>query len=144
MEKNKKELKSFSILILALVGLTLIRSIVTVCIKGIPQSTEIPEGMTKELVQIVAIIAFAVGFVILIPQIYIGVKGILIANGAESGKAHIIWAIILLICSGIAVISGISDLVKAFDIYAVLDLLGPIIDCAVFAFYYIYARKVAQ
>ena len=145
MEKNRKNLRDFSIIILALVALSLIRSIVTVCINGFPQPTNIPEGMTKEIAKVITIITFALSFVLLLPQIYLGVKGIKIANGSStSGKAHIIWALILIVFSAITVISSISDLTKAFNLDSVLNLLGPVVDLALFAFYYIYARKVAN
>ena len=144
MEKNRKELKSFSLLILLIVALELIRNIVTACVNGIPEIKEIPEVMTKDMVNAVAVVVFVLTFVVFIPQIYVGIKGIKIANGAESGKAHIIWAVILMIFAGISVITGISALTKAVSFDAVMDLVGPAVDFIVFAFYFVYARRVAN
>lgn len=144
MEKERKELKWFSILILALATFSLIRAIVSVCVNGLPQPTEIPEGMTKEIANIVVIISFALSLVALLPQIYVGVKGIKIANGAPSGKAHIVWAIILAVFAVIAVISAIINLTKVLNFDTVLKALDPAIDVIIYVFYYIYARKIAK
>ena len=144
MEKNRKELKAFSILILVVVALDLIITIINVCANGIPQITEVPEGMTPEMVKVSSIVAFALSIVIFIPQIYIGIKGIKIANGASSGKAHMIWAIILTIFACISTVAGISGLFKVFNADAVFALLRPVIDVIAFIGYYIYARKVAK
>ena len=144
MEKERKELKWFSILILALATFSLVSAIVRVCVKGLPQLTEIPEGMTKEMANIVVIISFALSLVALLPQIYIGVKGIKIANGAPSGKAHIVWAIILAVFAVIAVISAISSLTKVLNFDTVLNVLDPAIDVVIYVFYYIYACKIAK
>jgi hypothetical protein len=143
MDKNRKELKSFSIVILAFVALDLIKIIISLFVKGLPLPNEIPEGMSKDIVQITTIIIFAVSLIILIPQIYVGVKGLMIANGAKSGNAHIIWAIILVALSAIATISGIVDITKAFSFDAVLNILSPAVDVVIFAFYYFYAKKIA-
>lgn len=144
MEKNRKNLRDFSIIILALVALSLIRSIVTVCINGFPQPTNIPEGMTKEIAKVITIITFALSFVLLLPQIYVGVKGIKIANGATSGKAHIIWALILAVFAGITLISAISGLTKAFNFDSIMNLIDPAVDFAAYVFYFIYARRIAR
>lgn len=143
MDKNRKELKSFSIVILAFVALDLIKIIISLFVKGLPLPNEIPEGMSKDIVQITTIIIFVVSLIILIPQIYVGVKGLMIANGAKSGNAHIIWAIILVALSAIATISGIVDITKAFSFDALLNILSPAVDVVIFAFYYFYAKKIA-
>jgi hypothetical protein len=144
MEKNRKELKSFSFLILAIVAMELIRAIITLCITGVPNASEIPGGATENMVRAAYIITFALTFIVAIPQIYVGVKGIKIANGAKSGKAHIIWAVILAIFAGISLISGIAGIFSEFSIDAIFDILGAAIDLALFAFYYVYACRVAK
>ena len=52
------DLKVVSIVILALVGLGLIRIIVGACINGIPQ-IQATEGLSKDIIKIASIIAFA-------------------------------------------------------------------------------------
>lgn len=143
MEKNRKELKSFSILILALVAFSLIRTIVDLCLNGVPQISA-TEGLTKEMIQVASIIALVISFLLLLPQIYVGVKGIKIANGATSGKAHIVWALILAVLAGIALIYAIFNLTKAFNFDSIMNLIDPAIDVATYVFYFIFARRVAR
>jgi hypothetical protein len=144
MENNKKNLKVLSIVILALAGLTLVRTLISVCVGGFPKVDTVPEGISKEVAEITVIITFVLSLVLLFPQIYVGVKGIMIANGAESGKAHIVWSLILAILAVIAVISGLSDLFKAFSLDALLSFIDLVLDFAVYALYFIYARKIAK
>jgi hypothetical protein len=141
MEKNKKELKLLSIAILVLAALVVVKSILNVCINGI--KVEPVEGLSAEVVQVIAIIAFVLSFVVLLPQIYVGIKGIQIANGAKSGKAHIVWAVILAVFAVIALISSFGGLAK-FSFNAVLNVITPAIDVLLYVCYIIYARKVAN
>ena len=80
MEKNRKELKSFSFLVLVLVAMELIRAIITLCITGVPNASEIPGGATENLARVAYIITFVLVFIVAIPEIYIGIKGIKIAK----------------------------------------------------------------
>jgi hypothetical protein len=119
---------------------------VTALLTALKDGADLPEteGMTKEMANVVVIISFVLSLVALLPQIYVGVKGIKIANGAPSGKAHIVWAIILAVFAAIAVISAISNLTKVLNFDAVLTALDPAIDVVIYVFYYIYARKIAK
>jgi hypothetical protein len=144
MKDNRKELKVFSIMILIFTGTSILRSILDVCINGFPKiaATDIPENVTPEMLHIASVVTFVIGLILFIPQIYIGVKGILVANGSSSGKAHIVWAVILAICSGIAMISAISTLLGSFSVDSLVDVLGIVVDFALYVFYFIFARKV--
>ena len=145
MEKNRKELKSFSFLILAIVAMELIRAIITLCITGgVPNASEIPSGVTEDIARVVYIITIALAFIVAIPEIYVGIKGIKIANGAKSGNAHIIWAVILAVFAGLSLISAISDIFSEFSIDGLFDILGAAINLTLFAFYYVYACRVAK
>ena len=144
MKKNRKELKAFSILVLVILAIELIRSIIELCITGIPSASEIPGGATEGMVRASYIIAFVLVFILAIHEIYVGIKGIKIANGAKSGKAHIIWAVILAIIAGLSFISAISGIFSKFSIDGLFDLLGAGINLALFAFYYVYACRVAK
>ena len=145
MEKARKDLKVYSIVILALTAIVLIGNIVSVCVKGLPPVTEIPEGLTKETVEIIKIISFALTFVVLIPQIFVGIKGIKVAKNPDArGKAHMVWAIILAVLSAVAVISGTIDLVKKFDVDLLLGVINNVLDVCIFIGYYLCARKIAN
>ena len=119
-------------------------NIVNACVNGLPKAENIPTGMTKEMAEAVIVVTFILTFVVFIPQIYVGIKGIKIANGAESGKAHMIWAIILAIFACISVITAISNISKGVDADRVFDIIYPAVDLFIFVCYFIYARKVAN
>ena len=143
MEKNRKNLKTYSIL--AFVVASLIKIVVSVCINGLPQLAEIPEGVTKEMAQIATIIAFVISLVVLIPQIYVGVKGLKIGNGATTdGKAHMIWAIILAAFAALSSILAIIESIKVYDFNYVLNALDAAVDVLLFISYYLLARKIAS
>ena len=142
MEKNRKDLKVVSIAILALLGLTLVRTIVNACIQGIPQ-IQATEGLSQEAIKIASIIAFVLTFVLLLPQVYVGVKGIKIANGGEFGKAPFIWVIILGVLAVVATISALSNMFKAFNFDTVLVAVDCALDVAIYLCYYISLRKIA-
>ena len=144
MEKERKELKLLSIVILAFVALSVVKSIVDLCVNGLPQAKDIPEGFSVELFRVISIIMCIIGFIVYIPQIYVGIKGLQIANGANySGKAHIIWAIILAVFAGIGVISGITEIFNGFKIVKLLNVLDTAIDVALYVYYIRYARSIA-
>ena len=142
MEK-KKDLKIVSIAILALLGLTLITTIVTACINGIPQ-IQATEGLSKDVLQIASIFAFVLTFVLLLPQVYIGVKGIKIANGGEFGKAPFVWVIILAILAVIATISALSNMFNAFNFDTILVAVDCALDVVLYVCYYLCIRSIAK
>lgn len=144
MKKNRKELKAFSILVLVIVAIELIRSIIELCIAGVPNASEIPGGATEGMVRASYIIAFVLVFILAIPEIYVGIKGIKIANGAKSGKAHIVWAVILAILACVSLISAIVGMFSNFSVDDIFDVLGAAVHLALFVFYYVYACRVAK
>lgn len=145
MEKKRKDLKIYSILILAFVAISLIKIIVTTCINGFPQVEEIPEGMTETTVRIVTIIAFVLSFIVLLPQVYVGIKGLKISAGvATEGKAHLTWAIVLAVVAAFSVISSIIEATKAFDVKFILNAVDSAVDVLLFISYYLLVRKIAS
>jgi hypothetical protein len=143
MNKNRKELKIYSLVILLLVALSLTKTIIDLCLHGLPKAAP-TEGLTQEVMDVIAIIVCVFGFIIFIPQIYVGLKGLFIANGADgSGKLHKILAIILAIFALINVISSIASFSSGFNVSKLLDTINAALDVVIFAFYFYYARKIA-
>ena len=142
MEKNKKNLKTISYAILFLVALSLIRLIVDICVSGLPKVDV--EGVSPETANIMAIITVVLSFVLLLPQVYVGVKGVKIANGGKGDKWHIVVAFILGICALTAVVSCCISMVKTFNFDTVLAVVDSALDVAIFALYIISARKIAK
>ena len=143
MEKNKKELKILSWVILVLALFAVVNNIVELCISGLPTATP-PEGLTVEVVKVISIIGCVIGFLVYIPQIFVGVQGIRVADGAKAGKAHIVWAIVLAVFAGISAVSGFCSFASGFTASKLASACMSIVDVMVYVYYIIYARKIAQ
>ena len=141
MEKNRKALKTLSILILVLAGLTLVGSIIELIVNGLPQAPG-ADGLSQGILKITAIISLVIGLLLLLPQVYVGIKGMKIADGAPSGKAPLVWAIILAVLAAISTISGLSNMLGALTFSSALNFVDCALDVVVYIFYFILARKV--
>lgn len=144
MEKNKKNLKVLSILILALAVYSLIRIVLSVfSIDLNPEN--LTDGASATHLLIGQIFVCVVSVILLIPQIFVGIKGIKVSNNPDSSKAHIVWAVILTVLSVIGILSPASELIKGV---AVLDNLLAVADMALDAIIYIeyinYAKKLVK
>ena len=144
MEKNKKNLKILSILILALAVYSLIRIVLSVFSIDL-NPEDLTDGASATLLLIGQIFVCVVSFILLIPQIFVGIKGIKVSNNPDSSKAHIVWAVILTVLSVIGILSPASELIKGV---AVLDNLLAVADMALDAIIYIeyinYAKKLVK
>ena len=144
MERNKKNLKVLSILILALAVYSLIRIVLSVFSIDL-NPEDLTDGASATLLLIGQIFVCVVSFILLIPQIFVGIKGIKVSNNPDSSKAHIVWAVILTVLSVIGILSPASELIKGV---AVLDNLFAVADMALDAIIYIeyinYAKKLVK
>ena len=143
MEKNKKNLKILSILILALAVYSLVRIVLSVfSIDLNPEN--LTDGASATHLLIGQIFVCVVSVILLIPQIFVGIKGIKVSNNPDS-KAHIVWAVILTVLSVIGILSPASELIKGV---AVLDNLLAVADMALDAIIYIeyinHAKKLVK
>ena len=143
MEEIRKGLKSFSLVVLLLVALDVILNVTTLCIKGLPKMDPLPEGMTEELAKVGAIIAVVLSFIVFLPQIYVGLKGMKIADGASSTKAFVVWTVILLAFAAIATISALATLFQTFNVNNILTLVSHALDAIIFAYIFVCTRKIA-
>lgn len=144
MEKNKKNLKILSILILALAVYSLIRIVLSVFLIDL-NPEDLTDGASATHLLIGQIFVCVVSVILLIPQIFVGIKGIKVSNNPDSSKAHIVWAVILTVLSVIGILSPASGLIKGV---AVLDNLLAVADMALDAIIYIeyinYAKKLVK
>lgn len=144
MEQSKKNLKTYSLLVLLFAALSLVRMIVALIAGDLDISTaNLPEGTSVELVKAMALIIWALGLVFLFPDVYVGFKGIKEANEPSDSRGHIIWAIILLVISALSAISDIGNLLSGgnigMDIVALIDSAVSII---VYVLFIKYANEV--
>ena len=138
MEQAKKSLKITSILVLALAGVSLLE-VVTELLFGELNSAE---GYDAGIVMATKIILLVVSLVTMIPQIYIGVKGLRIAKKPDASKAHIIWAMILFVISALSLISPVITMVKQGSFSDFSSLLSLLVDVMIYFEYVMYARQV--
>ena len=83
--------------------------------------------------------------VILLPQIYVGVKGLKIASNPDSSELHIIVAAVLLGITSLTAISPIIAIVQNVEVFDnVRYLLSIIVEAWVFFDYIRYAKLVAD
>ena len=73
MEKQRKNLKAYSVVILICVALSLIRMIADACINGFGDISMLPEGTSEDVALVAFIIVWVLGIIFLLPQVYLGV-----------------------------------------------------------------------
>lgn len=143
MENSKKQLKIASYLVLILAGLSLVQLVFSIIFFKV--DADAAAGATEQFIMILKIILLVVSAILLLPRVYIGLKGIKVASNPTSSRAHIIWALILLAIAIVSAVSSISALISQQD---VSNNVGILLDCAldiiVFIDYIKYANEVAK
>ena len=144
MEQTRNHLKFSSLAILAIAFFSLI-NIVSEFLVGELNNAEIPAGSLDNILLITKIILMVVSLVCLLPQVYIGIKGLKVAKNPDSSKAHIVWGIILLVLAIIGMISPLIAVIKQDDVFENASaLLSILVEVAFFYDYVKYARAVAK
>ena len=142
MTQQRKNLKIASILVLAYAAWSLIKMVIDLIITDFSSI-----DASENLLLISKIIVIALTAVLFLPELFIGLKGLKIAKDPASytGKAHIVWAIILLVLALIAWISPIAGLIKQEAVASNLTTLGTLAcDTAILALYLASAKSVAD
>ena len=144
MEQSRKNLKISSIFILILGVVSFIDVIIELFFGDINKAT-LPEGTTENILLIAKIILLVISFVILLPQFYVGFKGLQIAKKPKSSTRHIKWAVVLLVLTIVGVVNALVGILKGTD---AKDYISSLFDGAlegIFYYEYIkYARLVAK
>ena len=147
MGKSRKNLKTMSIIVLALAGLSLLNILFELFFGELNKelnNATIPEGSPENIVLIAQIFILVVSFLLLLPQAYIGIKGIKIANSPNSSKGHIIWGIILIVFTALSLISPFLALIQGNgDAFGnISELCSIAVDVFILFEYVKYARDV--
>ena len=144
MEQAKKNLKITSIVVLILTGFSLVQ-IVLQLFFGEFNNVKLPEGAPENLLLIVKIVLAVITFLFLLPQLYIGLKGLKIAKNPNDSKGHIVWGFILLAMSIIGLLSPLMSIVNGVDMWDnVSTFLSILVEVLVFFDYVRYARAIAK
>lgn len=140
----RKNLKLMSLVVLALAAVTFVRTILDAFSIDFDMAA-LPEGTTAGMVLAAQIVLCALSFILLLPQIYVGVKGLKISKKPDDSKAHIVWAIILTVISAIGIISPVSNIINAGNIVDnVVAIVDMATDVAVYIAYIAYAKQVLK
>jgi uncharacterized membrane protein YhaH (DUF805 family) len=102
-------------------------------------------GVSHELVVVAMIVTFVISLILLLPQLYVGVKGMKIAKNPTSSKGHIVWAVILLVFTAFGVISTVSSIAEQINVIDnVITLVDHALDVIVYCMYIKYAIRVLK
>ena len=144
MENARKNLKVSAILVLIFAGLSLIRTICDMIFLD-PSKVTVPEGSPENIVLIAKFVIIGIALVVLLPQVYVGVKGLKLASNPGPAKACIVWATILFVISILSIISPIAGLIKHEFIGSnVSALLDAVVDILIYFEFIKYAKTVSQ
>ena len=111
MGSPKKILKIYSFVMLGLAALTL-ASIILELRSGEINNAIIPDGAPENVLAIAKGVILVISLVFLLPQLYLGIKGLRVAENPDSSRGHITCSMVLLILSILALVTPIVSLVK--------------------------------
>ena len=144
MKNSRKQLKAYSFLVLLFAAFSLTRLIVELIVIGFDKETA-AWGVSPELMLIATIILFVISLIFLLPQVYVGVRGLKIAKAPKATKGHIVWAVILLAFSVFAIFTPISDIMANVNVVDnIITLIDHALDIIVYCMYIKYANRVLK
>ena len=111
MGSPKKILKIYSFVMLGLAALTL-ASIILELRSGEINNAIIPDGAPENVLAIAKGVILVISLVFLLPQLYLGIKGLRVVENPDSSRGHITCSMVLLILSILALVTPIVSLVK--------------------------------
>lgn len=144
MEQAKKNLKLSSIFVLLFAALTLIQIIAALAFGPLNQA-ELPADAPENILNITKIFLLVITLVMLVPNIYVGVKGLRVAKKPNTSKGHIIWAWILFAFSVLALVDPVVACLKDgawADNYRSLFSIG--LDLVIYYEFIVHAKAVAK
>lgn len=144
MEQKRKNLKVVSAIVLVFTGLTFLRTAAGYLFtdRGV---AILPDGSSVILQLIVRLIMVAVTLVFVLPQIYVGVKGLRIAKNPAPAKAHVVWAWILLVIAILGLIEPVTAVLQPGGLAGnVVALIIGLLSIVIYFAYIRCARAVAK
>ena len=139
MEQARKNLKLSSIVVLVLSGFSMLQVVCEMFFGELSNAT-IPEGAPDNILLITRIILFSFALLLMLPGIYIGIKGLRMAKKPNSSKGHIVWGIILLVLTSLSLISPVVDIINnGFKYDYISEFLRIAVEVTVFFEYIKYA-----
>ena len=144
MEKAKKQLKTSSLFVLLFAGLSLM-NIISALTFGDINSATIPEGAPDNILQITKMLLLIVTAIILLPKVYVGIKGLQIAKNPVASKRHITVAMLILAFEAFGAIDPVLGIVKeGFTMEHFTTLADVVLEVCIIYEYIKYAKEVAK
>ena len=144
MGNSAKKLKISSLLLLIYTIFSALEIAVALYF-GEFDNVAIPEGSPDNILAITKTFILVVSVLLLLPQVYLGFKGLRVAANPNSSKVHIVLAVIIfafILVNGVSEIQGIASGVDT-DAH-VSTLLGLLVEVAIYFEYIFYAIRVAK
>ena len=144
MDNSRRHLKEASFLVLLFTAFSFIRMLIQLFVVGFDADAAQVDA-SHELVVAAMIVLFVISMILLLPQLYMGIKGLKIAKNPTSSKAHIVWAVILLVFSAFSIISTVSSITEHVNVLDnVITLVDHALDVIVYCMYIKYANRVLK
>ena len=143
MTNSRKNLRDISAIVLFFAVINCVREVLNIFLVDFKMAT-LPEGATEGLVLVTQIVMAAFALIFLIPDLYVGVKGLKVAKKPDSSKAHIVWATILAVLSVFALLSHISGLAQSGIVNGLINIIGTAADVAIYVWYIVCAKQVRK
>ena len=105
----------------------------------------IPEGAPDNILLITRLVLFSFALLLMLPGIYIGIKGLRMAKKPNSSGGHIVWGIILLVLASLSLVSPVVDIINnGFKYDYISEFLRIAVEVTVFFEYIKYAIAVRK
>ena len=141
IEQTRKNLKLTSIIILVFAAFTALQAATSIFTDF--SVDMLPEGASENLILISQIFLAVITVLVLIPQVYVGVRGLQLAKNPVFCKAHIVWAIILLAVSVLALISPVINIVENGGVKDnMLTIFSILAEALAYVDFIIYAKAL--
>ena len=149
MGSTRKNLRTSSVIVLALAFLSLINILFELFFGELSEELKnaVLSGATADnLVLITQIFVLVVSALMLLPEFYIGFKGLKMAKYPDSSVGHIIWGIILIIFTAYGLLSTFLDFIKGNGqaLVSISEMLSVAVDLVVLIEYVKFARAVRK
>jgi hypothetical protein len=141
MEKSRRRLKSAAIIVLMFTVSELVELVAQFFL--IDFSAVQSSGLPSDIILIAELVALAIMVLTMIPSLYVGIKGIKVANDPDYSTSHIVWAVIILIFAFLELAAVIFNIVVEGNIFDNFGyLLLALIDIVIYIDYIKWAKVV--
>lgn len=143
MDRTRKNLMAFSILIIGMAVYTIISAVLELFLGTGFNNVAVPEGSPENIIEITKTFIIVVTLLMVLPQIYVGIKGVCVAKNPNSSRGHIFWAGVLFVFALIGIGLTVLDMVNnggTSDSFSLL--VNGAIDALIYLEFIVYARRV--